>query len=113
MAKWKSDSKTADRACQSGIQRAALYGMAVHTGEVGASCAGSAVYHFFTCDRKRALGSLTLVRLVSRQLFRVSTFDLLTFVLMTLMLLAVGLLATIIPAPRMTRVDPLEACRYE
>jgi predicted permease len=63
-----------------------------------------------------ALGVLfafVLARMLSSQLFQVSAFDPVTFGLMAVMLVMVALLASFIPARRATRVNPLEACRYE
>ena len=54
-----------------------------------------------------------LARLVSSQLFEVSSFDPVTFAIMALGLMAVALLASYGPARRATRVDPMVALRYE
>ncbi len=60
-----------------------------------------------------ALGALALTRLIRGLLFGISSFDPLTFVVMALALTAVTLLACWVPARRATRVDPMEALRYD
>jgi putative ABC transport system permease protein len=57
--------------------------------------------------------SLALSRVLESQLFQVSAFDPLTLALGLAVLIAAALLGTYIPALRATRVDPLEAIRYE
>jgi putative ABC transport system permease protein len=57
--------------------------------------------------------SLALTRLISSQLFGVSTTDPLTFAAISLGLVGVAFMASFIPAYRATRVDPMIALRYE
>jgi putative ABC transport system permease protein len=59
------------------------------------------------------LAAIALAKLLSSQLFQVSSFDPATFALTALVLGAVALLAAYIPAWRATRVDPMTALRYE
>jgi len=50
---------------------------------------------------------------MSMAFFQVDPWDLSIFGLIALILTATGLLATIIPARRATRVDPMVALRHE
>lgn len=59
------------------------------------------------------IAALALSRLLSTQLFEISVFDPATFGLMAVVLVSVSFVASYVPARRATRVDPLEACRYE
>jgi putative ABC transport system permease protein len=59
------------------------------------------------------LGSLALTRLIASQLFGVGPTDLVTFAVVIALLTGVAALATLIPAHRATRVDPLVALRTD
>jgi putative ABC transport system permease protein len=58
-------------------------------------------------------GALGLTRWLQSQLFEVSPTDPITFLIVALLLLFVSLLACWIPGQRASRVDPMEALRYE
>ncbi|HSE32529.1 MAG TPA: ABC transporter permease [Pyrinomonadaceae bacterium] len=59
------------------------------------------------------VGAFLLTRLMSQMLFRVSATDAITFICVPLFLILVAAIACYIPARRATKVDPLEALRYE
>jgi predicted permease len=58
-------------------------------------------------------GALVFARLLGGLLFGVSVSDPLTFIATLTLLVSASLLATVIPARRATRVDPMVALRYE
>ena len=57
--------------------------------------------------------ALVVTRGLSRFLFGVSPFDPLTFASVALVLFLAGISATLFPARRATRVDPIEALRVD
>jgi len=58
-------------------------------------------------------GALAMGRVLSSLIYRVRPTDPVTFVAVTLLLALVALLASVIPAYRATKVDPMVALRYE
>ncbi len=58
-------------------------------------------------------GALLLTRVLSGLLFATSSTDPVTFVSVTMILVAVALVASLLPAVRATRIDPVIALRYE
>jgi predicted permease len=59
------------------------------------------------------IGAVALTRVMASLLFGISATDTLTFILVPLMLASVAFAATVIPAWRTTRVDPVVALRDE
>ena len=57
--------------------------------------------------------ALGVARLISSQLYGVGPTDPATFIGMPAFLFGVALLATLVPARRATRIDPVEALRRE
>jgi putative ABC transport system permease protein len=58
-------------------------------------------------------GALGLTRLLSSQLFGIGATDPATYIVVSLLLGAIALMATLVPAMRATRVDPVVALREE
>jgi ABC-type antimicrobial peptide transport system permease subunit len=59
------------------------------------------------------VGSIAATRLLSAMLYGVSPLDRATFASTTVALVIIGLVATLVPALRATRADPLLAIRSE
>jgi len=60
-----------------------------------------------------AAGALALGRVLSSLIYEVKPADPSTFFAVTGLLAAIALLASVIPAYRATKVDPMTALRYE
>ena len=58
-------------------------------------------------------GALALTRFLTTLLFGVTPTDSVTFVVVAIIFFVIAMIASLIPALRATRVDPLEALRYE
>jgi putative ABC transport system permease protein len=58
-------------------------------------------------------GALALTRFLTTLLFGVTPTDSVTFVVVGIIFFVIAMIASLIPALRATRVDPLEALRYE
>ena len=58
-------------------------------------------------------GALALTRFLTTLLFGVTPTDSMTFIVVAIIFFVIAMIASLIPALRATRVDPLEALRYE
>jgi len=58
-------------------------------------------------------GALALTRMMTSLLFGVSPTDPLTFAAIPIVLIAIVFIASLVPAVRATRLDPMAALRYQ
>jgi ABC-type antimicrobial peptide transport system permease subunit len=58
-------------------------------------------------------GAFVLTRFLATLLFGVTPTDTLTFVVVSLLFFLIAMFASLIPARRAAKVDPLKALRYE
>ena len=58
-------------------------------------------------------GALALTRFLTTLLFVITPTDALTFVVVSIIFFLIAMVASLIPARRATKVDPLTALRYE
>jgi predicted permease len=109
-----------------GIYGVASYGVAQRTRELGIRSALGATARdvmrmiltqsLRTVSIGAAIGlvlALAVARLIASQLYGVRPTDPVTFIGMPIFLIGIAVLATLIPARRATRVDPIEALRVE
>ncbi len=109
-----------------GVYAMMSYTIAQRTGEIGIRMAlGAARSSIFGLVLRQAMtlvvlgaalglaGAFAATRLLNSLLFGVGAYDPLTFFGTVLLLATLGFLAAWLPARRATRVDPMEALRYE
>lgn len=63
--------------------------------------------------RERSGGRIDMARGLATMLYGVSPYDPMSFVVVPILLLGVAILASLIPARRAARVDPMEALKAD
>jgi len=109
-----------------GLYGVMSYSVAQRTGEIGIRIAlGAQKAQVLMLVQRQSLvlvliglgiglaGALALTRLMSSLLFHVHATDPITFAVVAVMLIAVSLAASLVPARRAAKVDPIVALRYE
>ncbi|HLJ45694.1 MAG TPA: ABC transporter permease [Bryobacteraceae bacterium] len=98
-------------------RRTTEFGIRMALGASAADVTGLVLRHGMTLAvagvAAGAAGALILTRLIRGLLFGIDAFDPLTFAAMALLLAGVAAVASIVPARRATRCDPMVALRYE
>jgi putative ABC transport system permease protein len=59
------------------------------------------------------IAALALVQLLNKLLFGIAAHDAVTFMSVAVVLLLVGALASLVPARRASKIDPMVALRYD
>jgi putative ABC transport system permease protein len=109
-----------------GIYGVMSYSVSLRTREIGIRVAlGAERHHVMGMVIRRGLimaayciaagiaGALMLTRFMSTILYQTTPQDPATYVIVVFLLIATALLASYLPARRATKVDPMEALRYE
>ncbi len=99
----------AQRTHEIGIRMA----LGAKTGDILRLVVGQGMALILTGILSGLAASYALTRVMSSLLFGVSATDPMTFVMVPMILAGVALAACFVPARRATRVDPMEALRYE
>lgn len=97
------------RTAETGIRLA----LGARAGDIAKMVVGEGMFLALIGVGGGVLLSVAVTRVLSSSLFGVSTTDITTFVGVAILLSAIALLACYIPARRASRIDPVDALRYE